>query len=148
MYERRGVDGVYNKTVVVKKCKTHRVSIVAFSIVMLVVLTVCVVAMQTPAAILLYIPVLVILSPMVLYYLTWQIRFEQKGIIRYVFGRKARKYSFTMLCEVVKRYYVSERNFTIRMHFLDGKTLQFLMNDENAVHAVKILQRHCSIRTP
>ena len=139
---------MHKETVIVKKCKAHRIGIVVFSIVMLTVLTFCVVAMHTPVAILFYIPVLIILSPMVLYYLTWQIRFDKKGIVRYIFGKKARKYSFTMLREAVKSYYVSERNFTVRMHFIDGKVLQFRMDDENAVQAVKILQRHCSIRNP
>ena len=136
------------ETVIVTKCKAHRIGIAVFSIAMLTVLTVCVAAMHTPAAILLYMPVLTILSPIALYYLTWQIRFDKKSIVRYVFGRKARIYSFTMLRDVVKRYYVSERNITVRMHFIDGKVLQFRMDDENAAQAVRILQRHCSIRNP
>ena len=139
---------MHNETVIVKKCKAHRIGIAVFSILILTILTFCVVAMHTPAAILLYIPVLSILSPMALYYLTWQIRFDKKSIFRYVFGRKARTYSFTMLRDAVKRYYVSERNITVRMHFIDGKVLQFRMDDENAAQAVKILQRHCSIRNP
>lgn len=139
---------MHKETVIVKKCKAHRVGIVVFSIMMLTVLTFCVVAMHTPVAILLYIPVLIFLSPMALYYLTWQIRFDKKSIVKYVFGRKARTYSFTMLRDAVKRYYDSERNVTVRMHFIDDKVLQFRMDDENAAQAVKILQRHCSIRNP
>lgn len=136
------------KTVIVRKCKAHRTGVLAFSLLAVSVLTACVMAMQTPAAILLYIPILIILSPVALYYLTWQIRFEDKEIVRSVLGRKTRTYSFTILREVVKSYYVSERNFTVRMYFLDGKMFQFRMNDENAIQAVKILQRHCSIKTP
>lgn len=136
------------KTVIVRKCKAHRTGVLAFSLLVVSVLTACVIAMQTPAAILLYIPILIILSPVALYYLTWQIRFEDKEIVRSVLGRKTRTYSFTILREVVKSYYVSERNFTVRMYFLDGKMFQFRMNDENAIQAVKILQRHCSIKTP
>ena len=136
------------KTVIVRKCKTHRIGIIVFSVLVLAVLTACVIAMQTPVAILLYIPFLIILSPVTLYYLTWQIRFEDKEIVRGVWGRKTRTYSFTMLREVVKSYYVSERNFTVRMYFLDGKMFQFRMDDENAIQAVRILQRHCSIKFP
>ena len=135
-------------TIIVRKCKAHRTGLLVFSLLVLAVLTACVIAMQTPAAILLYIPFLIMLSPMALYYLTWQIRFEDKEIVRCVFGRKTSTYSFTMLREVVKSYYVSERNFTVRMYFLDGKMFQFRMDDENAIQAVKILQRHCSIKTP
>ena len=136
------------KTVIVRKCKAHRMGLLVFSLLVLAVLTACVIAMQTPAAILLYIPFLIILSPMALYYLTWQIRFEDKEIVRSVFARKTRTYSFTMLRKVVKSYYLSEHNFSVRMYFLDDKTLQFRMDDENAIQAVKILQRHCSIKTP
>ena len=136
------------KTVIVRKCKAHRMGLLVFSLLVLAVLTACVIAMQTPAAILLYIPFLIILSPMALYYLTWQIRFEDKEIVRSVFARKTRTYSFTMLRKVVKSYYLSEHNFSVRMYFLDDKILQFRMDDENAIQAVKILQRHCSIKTP
>ena len=136
------------KTVIVRKCKAHRLGLLVFSLLVLAVLTACVIAMQTPAAILLYIPFLIILSPMALYYLTWQIRFEDKEIVRSVFARKTRTYSFTMLRKVVKSYYLSEHNFSVRMYFLDDKILQFRMDDENAIQAVKILQRHCSIKTP
>ena len=136
------------KPVIVKKCKHHRIGIVFLSIFLLAVLTVCVIATRTPVAILLYIPPLMLLFPMVLYYLTWQIRFEEEVIVRTVLGRKTRTYSFTMLREVVKRYYISELNNIVRMVFSDGKVLQFRMDDENAVQAVKILQRHCSIKTP
>ena len=142
------VECMYAQTVIVKKCKSHRIGIVVFSALILAVLTACVVAMRTPSAILLYIPFLLILSPVALYYWTWQIRFEEKEIIRNVFGAKARKHSFAMLREVVKSYYISERNFTVRMYFLDGKALQFRMDDENAVQALKVLQRHCSMKAP
>lgn len=52
-----------------------------------------------------------------------------------------------MLREVVKSFYASERNFTVRMYFVDGKVLQFRMDDENATQAVKTLLRHGSIKT-
>ena len=135
------------KAVVLKKCKSHRVGTIVLCISMLVVLTVCVLPLRSAVAILLYIPILVILAPLTLYYLTWQIRFEEKEIIKSVCFRETKRYSFTMLREVVKSYYVSERNFTIRMYFVDGKILQFRMDDENAIQAVKKLQRHCSIKT-
>ena len=135
------------KTIIVKKCKSHRAGIVTFFVLMLVVTTICVFALRTVAAALLYIPVLIILMPMALYYLSWQIRIDKKGITRSVFFRKGKQYTFTMLQNVVKSYYVSERNFTIRMYFLDGKMIQFRMDDENAIQAVRELQRHCSIKS-
>ena len=135
------------KTVIVKKCKSHRTVMVIFSVAMFVVLTMCVFAMQTAAALLFYVPFFVIWAPMTIYFLTWQIRFEKSGIVRKVFFRESKKYSFAMLREVVKSFYASERNFTVRMYFVDGKVLQFRMDDENATQAVKTLLRHGSIKT-
>ena len=136
------------KAIVLKKCKSYRVGIVAFSVAMLAVLTVCVIALRSAVAILLYIPILVILAPLTLYYLSWNIRFEEKVIVKSVFFRETNRFSYSMLREVVKRYYTSERNFTIRLHFVNGKTLQFRMDDENADKATKKIQKHCSIKTP
>jgi hypothetical protein len=136
------------KAIVLKKCKGHRIGIVAFSVAMLAVLTFCVIALRSAAAILLYIPILVILGPLTLYYLSWNIRFEEKVIVKRVFFREINRFSYSMLREVVKRYYTSERNFTICMHFVNGKTLQFRMDDENAGKATKKLQKYCSIKTP
>lgn len=136
------------KAIVLKKCKNHRVGIVAFSVAMLAVLTVCVIALRSATAMLLYIPILVILAPLTLYYLSWNIRLEEKVIVKSVFFRETNRFSYSMLREVVKRYYISERDFTIRMHFVNGKTLQFRMDDESADKAMKKLQKHCSIKTP
>ena len=136
------------KAIVIKKCKSHRIGIAVFAILMLVILTICVLSMHSAAALLLYIPPLVIFAPLTLYFLTWNIRFEEKSIVKRVFFTEISRFSYSMLREVVKRYYTSERNFTIRMHFVNGKTLQFRMDDENAEKATKKLQKHCSIKTP
>lgn len=136
------------QAIVLKKCKSHRIGIVAFSVAMLAVLTVCVMALRSVAAILLYIPLFITLAPLTLYYLSWNIRFEEKVIVKSVFFRETNRFSYSMLREVVKRYYTSEQNYTIRMHFTNGKALQFRMDDENADKVAKKLQKHCSIKTP
>ena len=134
--------------VVVRKCKSHRAGIAVFAILMFAILTIIILSLHSAAALLLYIPPMIILMPLTLYYLTWNIRFEEKVIVKRVFFVEISRCSYSMLCEVVKRYYTSERNFTIRMHFLNKKTIQFRMDDENAEKAVKVLQKHCSIKTP
>ena len=136
------------KAIVVRKCKSHRIGIAVFAILILVILTVCVLSLHSAAALLLYIPPLVIFAPLTLYYLTWNIQFEEKTIVKRVFFTEISRCSYSAIREVVKRYYTSERNFTIRMHFTNGKTLQFRMDDENAEKAVKVLQKHCSIKIP
>ena len=75
---------------------------------------------------------MIILIPLTLYYLTWNIRFEENVIVKSVFFFLLSRFSYFALREVVKRYYTSERNFTIRMYFVNKKTIQFRMDDENA----------------
>lgn len=135
------------KSIVVKKCKSHRIGITVFAILMLVILTVCVWLFHSAAALLFYIPPLLIFAPLTLYFLTWNIRFEENAIVKRAFFVEISRFSYSALQEVVKRYYVSERNFTIRMQFKNGKTLQFRMDDENAEKAVKTLLTHHSIKT-
>ena len=134
------------KAIVVRKCKSHRTGIAVFAILMFVILTVIILSLHSAAALLLYIPPMIILIPLTLYYLTWNIRFEENVIVKSVFFAEISRCSYSMLREVVKRYYTSERNFTIRMHFTNGKTLQFRMDDENAEKAVKALLKYCSIK--
>ena len=136
------------KTVVVRKCKSHRIGIAVFAILMFVILTVIILSLHSAAALLLYIPPMIILIPLTVYYLTWNIRFEENVIVKSVFFAEISRFSYFALREVVKRYYTSERNFTIRMHFVNKKIVQFRMDDENAEKAVKVLQKHCSIKTP
>ena len=136
------------KAIVVRKCKSHRTGIAVFGILMFVILTLIILSLHSAAALLLYIPALVLLAPLTIYFLTWNIRFEDKTIVKSAFFADLSKFSYSALRDVVKRYYTSERNFTIRMHFTNGKTLQFRMDDENAEKAVKVLQKHCSIKTP
>lgn len=136
------------KAIVVRKCKSHRAGIAVFAILMFVILTVIILSLHSAAALLLYIPPMIILIPLTLYYLTWNIRFEENVIVKSVFFAEISRFSYLALREVVKRYYTSERNFTIRMHFVNKKIVQFRMDDENAEKAVKVLQKHCSIKTP
>ena len=136
------------KAIVVRKCKSHRAGIAVFAILMFVILTVIILSLHSAAALLLYIPPMIILIPLTLYYLTWNIRFEENVIVKSVFFAEISRFSYFALREVVKRHYTSERNFTIRMHFVNKKIVQFRMDDENAEKAVKVLQKHCSIKTP
>lgn len=134
-------------TVTVKKCKSHRIFICIFSGVMLAVITVLVLRLHMAVAMLFYIPLLAFVVPVTLYYTTWQLRFGKNKIEKKVFFRKTKSYSYGQLQEVVKGYYSSENNHCIRMHFSDGKTLQFRLDDENAAKAEKRLQKRCSFKT-
>lgn len=134
------------KTVIVKKCKAHRVGVGVIFGVLAAVVTVCVLYLGTVAAVLLYVPLLLIAVPVISYFFTWQIRFSRQEIIKKVFFKK-KSYPYSQLQEAVKNYRVSERGPCVRMVFADGETLVFRMDDENAAQAVKELQRHRSIKT-
>ena len=134
------------KAIVVRKCKSHRAGIAVFAILMFVILTVIILSLHSAVALLLYIPPMIILIPLTLYYLTWNIRFEENVIVKSVFFAEISRFSYFALREVVKRYYTSECNFTIRMHFVNKKIVQFRMDDENAEKAVKALLKYCSIK--
>ena len=131
--------------IVVRKCQSHRVGIAVFAILMFVILTVIILSLHSAMALLLYIPPLFFV-PLVLYYLTWSIRFEEKMIVKRVFFMEISRFSYSMLREAEKRYYIAERDFTVCMHFTNKKTVQFRLNDENSEKAVKVLLKHCSIK--
>ena len=133
--------------VVVRRCKSHCIGFSLGCILMLMLAVACVPFFGWPVGVLMAIPVLVILGPMTLYYLTWQIRFEEKEIVRRVCFRKTRRYAYAMLRSASRGFYMSERDYVVHMDFADGKTLRFRMGDENAAKAVAVLKRHCSIET-
>ncbi len=131
-------------TVTVKKCKPHRISTAVFSVCMMVVMTVLV-ALIGIEGIILYIPLLLILLPMNVYYFTWRIDLEPNAIVHWLFFREVKRYSYSQLQEAVKRHSRAERDICIIMIFRDGKMLSFRMKDEGSNSAVKRLQHHHSI---
>ena len=110
-------------SVTVRKCRSHRIFIYIFTAIMTAVITAMVFLWHTASALIFYVPVLIIAVPMTLYFATWQIQFGPSRIEKKVFFRKTKSYSYAELREVVKGYYISERDYCIRMHFADGKKL-------------------------
>lgn len=135
------------KGITVRKCKSHRAIIGVFSAVVVCLIVICVVYLNTPVALLLFLPILPIVTPMVLYYFTWQLHFDDKYIWKRVFFRETKKYSYAEFREVKRRYYTSENNFCVIMYFSDGRRIKFRMDDDGAGKAVKELQRHRSIKS-
>ncbi len=138
---------VQKKKVIVRRCESHRIGFSLGCVLMLILAAGSVPLLGWPVGAVLLIPVLTILGPMTLYYLTWQMRFEEKEIVRSVCYRKTRRYSYTMLRNVTRDFYYSERDYAVHMDFADGRTLRFRMRDENATEAVSVLKSHCSIKT-
>ena len=133
--------------VVVRRQKIHRVGFAGGCILTLFLAVGLVPFAGCPVGVLIAMPVFGILGPMTLYYLTWQIRFEKTEIVRRVCFRKTRSYPYSMLRNVTKAFYYSEKDHVVQMDFVDGKTLRFRMRDENAILGLAELKRHCSIKT-
>ncbi len=133
-------------TVIVRQCRSHRVLAIVFSLFLLGGMTALVLPIGIEASIL-YLPLLVILVPMDLYFFTWQIRLEPNAIVKKLFFRQTHRYTYGELEEVVKRYSLAERDHTVIMIFKDKKTLSLRMRDEGYSAALRKLQHHRSILT-
>ena len=133
--------------IIVRRCKIHRVGFSVGCVLLLALAIGCVPLMGWTVGVLIAMPVFGILSPMTLYYLTWQIRFEETEIVRRVCFRKTRSCPYSMLRNVTKAFYYSEKDHVVHMDFVDGKTLRFRMRDENAILGLAELKRDCSIKT-
>ena len=116
--------------VTVKKNKAHRAGLWFF-----LVLVVCV-------------PIILCVFFMALYYEVWQLSFSQKEIsIKRLFF-KLRTYSYAQISDAYTTYSISLRGEHICLTFSDGKRIVFLLNDENADKAKRILMSHHSLRAP
>ena len=134
-------------TIIVRKQKGERVVVGVLGILIPILFFIYCIFLRVPTAAILSLPLAVILFPLVIYTSTWQLRFEDKYILKQAFFRNAGKYSYAQLREVRKVYSTANNGYCIRMYFTDGKTITFRMADDGASKAVKILQRHRSIQT-
>ena len=132
-------------SIVVRKCKAHRVFLAVFVAIVLTAIAICAILLNDPAVLLFNISILVIIAPMAIYFFSWQLHFDENQVQKRVFFRKVKAYSYAQLREVKRRYYISENNFCVCMVFSDGKSIKFRMDDDGAELAVKELQRHRSI---
>ncbi|MBE6933185.1 MAG: hypothetical protein E7464_07395 [Ruminococcaceae bacterium] len=134
-------------TVTVRKNRSHRWLIRFLMLIAAILLIWIVIAFHDPLYVLVWFLPILMMSPVAIYYETWQITFSDKGIVKKVFFTKGKSFSYTQLLKVTKAFYQSEGSNCIRMHFKNGKTLQFRMDDEGAYKAEKELLKHCSIKT-
>ena len=131
-------------TVIIKKCKSHRIFAAVFSLFLLGLLTALVIPIGIEG-LLLCIPLLLILLPLDLYYFTWQIRLEPKAVVKRIFFRETHRYLYSELKEVVKRHSLAERDLCIILIFRDQKMLSFRRMDDGYSAALKKLKHHGSI---
>lgn len=133
--------------IIVRKRSSHRIFAAVFSIISLILIGVFAAHIGIIKALIASIPLLLILVPMFLYYFSWHLDFGRSHIVKHLFFRETRRYSYIQLRDVEKRFYGKE-GYCITMTFLDGRTIWFRMDDEQAAQAIKKLKKHRSIRTP
>jgi hypothetical protein len=101
--------------------------------------------MKDPVVLLICIPLLLPMIFLAMYYSTWQLRFDKKYIVKRLFFKEVKRYSYAQLQKVVKEHYISEQQICVIMHLVDGKTLHFRMDDDGAIQALKQLSGHRTI---
>ena len=139
------------KTIVIKMRKGHRILVITmFSLLFLFILAAMIYVITSSAyeigtiLMLLAIPTFLFL-PFLLYYATWQIKFDADGIQKRLFGIKCKKHAWTQVKEVRSAWLISERSYGISIIFKDKKAVRFRMDCENAEAAKKLILSHCSI---
>lgn len=138
------------KQIVVRKRKNHRIGIwvfyVAFIIVLLgYVIFIADLAELEPGVSITYFTVPVImLMPLPLHYVSWQITLNANGIYKRLFWITMGSHSWTQVMEVRTTFSYTEQE-VISILFKDGKTLRFRMICENADKARKMILTHSSI---
>lgn len=133
------------QTVLVRKCKSHRIIAGVFLLLTVVFIISSVIYMRDPKVLLICIPLLLPMILLGIYNLTWQLCFDNKYIVKKLFFREVKRYSYAQLQKVVKERYISEQQICVIMHFVDGKTIRFRMDSDGAVQAVKQLSGHRTI---
>lgn len=134
------------KMIVVRKNKSQRAGMwFLFVIMVCAVIAVCLLWSPFVQSFLLFLPIILPVFFMVLYYEIWQVSLAPNTITikRLFFGTKT--YSFVQISDAYTAY-----SYTVHEHiclsFTDGKKIRFRMEDENASIARREIQSHHSIR--
>ncbi|MBR4309091.1 MAG: hypothetical protein IKT58_05805 [Oscillospiraceae bacterium] len=131
---------------VVRKSQADRTLVAVFGILFFLGITILVATFgHFYATWILYLPIVFIVCPMALYYFSWRIEFGEKDIVKYLFFREVKRYSYTRVQEVIKRFSMVENGTCIIIIFKDGKMLSFRMRDHGYAKAFNKLQHHHSI---
>ena len=137
---------ITKRSICIKKPKSHRIGIRVLATVLLLLESVLLLTSDIELIMLLVIsvPILLIVLPLVLFYETWMIAFDNKYITQYLLGFEIITHSYRQIKKVT-----ASRSYTegavIHILFLDGKTISFREDDENAQTAIKRIKSYCSI---
>lgn len=106
----------------------------------------CTIWLQQFLSALIFLPWILIMFAMLLYYETWQISFLSDTIKTKKFLFYTRSYSYHQIVDVVESYSVTNHGY-VAIIFANSKKIRFRLEDENANKAVRIIQSHHSIRS-
>lgn len=135
------------KVITVRKNRAQRAGLWSL-LVILVCAAVAVCLFWSPfiQSFLLFFPIILLAFFMALYYEIWQVSFDQRKISlkRLFFG--TRIYSYAQISDAYTTHSISLRDEHICLSFSDGKRIVFLLKDENATMAKRMLLSHHSLR--
>lgn len=138
--------------VVIKLRKSHRIATFILYAFFFFALLLATVFLAPPAAfgwgmsLLLFAMAAIPLLPLPLYFGTWQITFDSKGIHKKLFWIKGKSHTWAQVKEVRSALLISEKNTVVSILFKDGKAIRFRMDCENAEKARTHILSHCSIK--
>ena len=135
------------KVITVRKNKSQRAGL-WFLLVTIVCAAVAVSLFWPPfvQSFLLFFPIILLALFMALYYEIWQVSFDQRKISLKRLFLRTRTYSYTQISDAYTTYSISLRDEHICLLFSDGKKIVFLLKDENAAMAKRMLLSHYSLR--
>jgi len=79
-----------------------------------------------------------------IYYETWSISFGEKICRRIFFFTHT--YEWREMKEAEKYYSLSQNGETVKLIFLNGKSIVFCLKDQNAEKAERVILTHCNIK--
>lgn len=133
------------KTITVRKPRGHRAlmrTLAVLTVLVPVLMAVCF-RQSFGVMLLLCLPVIALSLGMFLYYESWQVCFDSRGILKSVFGIKGKHRGYYEIKDVISRRSASEHGEIVRIIFKDGGSVKFRVADENGEKARKcILSRH------
>lgn len=139
------------KTIVIRMCKKHRISILILSALLIICMLAAMIYMISLSEFGLRTGLVlctVTIAPFLLlplYFTTWQITFCEEGIQKRLFWINQKIHAWTQIKEVRSAWLTSEQSRIISILFQDGKPIRFRMDCENAEKAKRLILSHRSI---
>ena len=134
-----------NQGLTVKKNKAERHGIRALFMFIISTSALCVVLLQQPLFVLVFMPGILIIAVVLFYYETWQISFYANTIITRAFFVKSGSYTYTQIMDVMKSNSFTDHAY-VELVFSNGRRIRFRFEDENATKAMHKIRSNHSIR--